>query len=51
MTYDRLLKCDPAAIAKANRFQYPVPTYREIAPTSEKVSQTWKYTFAAPVAA
>ncbi len=51
LTYDRLLKCDPAAIAKANRFQYPIPTYREIVPTSEKVSQTWKYTFASPAAA
>ena len=49
MTYDRLLKCNPAAIAKANRFQYPVPTYREIVPTSQKVSQTWKYT-TSPVA-
>ena len=48
MTYDRILKCDPAAIAKANHFQYPVPTYREIVPTSEKASQTWKYTIAVP---
>jgi len=48
MTYDRTLKCSPAAIAKANHFQYPVPTYREIVPTSEKTSQTWKYTAAAP---
>ena len=50
LTYDRTLKCDPAAIAKANHFQYPVPTYREIVPTSERVSQTWKYT-TSPVAA
>jgi len=48
MTYDRTLKCDPAAIALANRFQYPVPTYREIIPTSEEASQTWKYTTTAP---
>ena len=50
MTYDRTLKCDPAQIALANRFQYPVPTYREIIPTSEKVSQTWRYTTARPPA-
>ena len=50
MTYDRTLKCSPAAIARANHFQYPVPTYREILPTSEKTSQTWKYTTTAPAA-
>ena len=50
MTYDRMLKCDPAQIALANHFQYPVPTYREIVPTSEKTSQTWKYTITAPAA-
>ncbi|MBV9851353.1 MAG: glycoside hydrolase family 2 [Armatimonadetes bacterium] len=50
MTYDRTLKCDPAAIAKANHFQYPVPTYRAILPTSEKTSQTWRYTTMAPAA-
>ncbi|BDI33803.1 hypothetical protein CCAX7_58540 [Capsulimonas corticalis] len=50
MTYDRTYKCDPAEIAKANHFQYPVPTYQEVLPTSEKTSQTWKYTTAAPAA-
>ena len=50
MTYDRVFKCDPAEIAKANHFQYPLPTYREIVPTSEKAPQTWKYTIAAPPA-
>ena len=50
LTYDRLLKCDPAAIARANRFEYPAPTYREIVPTSEQTAQTWKYTFTAPAA-
>ena len=48
MTYDRISKCDPAEIARANHLQYPVPTYREIMATSEKASQTWKYTLAAP---
>ncbi|RYG74599.1 glycoside hydrolase family 2 [bacterium] len=48
MTYDRIIKCDPKRIALANRFDYPVPTYQEVLPTSEKVAQTWKYTFTAP---
>ena len=50
LTYDRVFKCDPAAIAKANRFEYPVPTYQEIVPTSDQTPQTWKYTFTAPPA-
>ncbi|MBW3637109.1 MAG: glycoside hydrolase family 2 [Armatimonadetes bacterium] len=50
LTYDRVLKCDPKQIALANRLQYPVLAYREILPTSEKQSQTWKYTFTAPPA-
>ena len=48
MTYDRLIKCDPAKIALANRFAYPLPTYIEFVPTSEKAAQTWRYTFAQP---
>ena len=48
MTYDRILKCDPKQIALANRFQYPVPTFETVIPTSETQSQTWKYTFDAP---
>ena len=48
LTYDRVPKCDPAEIAKANRFEYPVPTYQEIIPTSKKTAQTWKYTFNTP---
>ena len=50
MTYDRTFKCDPARIALANHFQYPVPTYHEILPTSEKTSQIWKYTTTSPAA-
>ncbi len=50
LTYDRVLKCDPAQIARANRFEYPLPTYKEIVPTSEQTAQTWKYTFTAPPA-
>ncbi|BDI29350.1 hypothetical protein CCAX7_14010 [Capsulimonas corticalis] len=48
MTYDRTLKCDPAAIAKANRFEYVLPAYREIMPTSEEDDRAWKYTTVAP---
>ncbi len=48
MTYDRILKCDVAQIAKANRFEYPVPTYNEVVPTSEKSPQVWKYTTDTP---
>ena len=50
LTYDRVFKCDPAQIARANRFEYPVPTYQEVIPTSEKTAQTWKYTFTMPSA-
>lgn len=48
MTYDRVLKVDPSAIALANRFAYPLPTLVEVLPTSEKVAQTWQYTFDKP---
>ena len=50
LTYDRVFKCDPNQIARANRFEYPVPTYQEIIPTSEKSGQAWKYTFSTPTA-
>ncbi|MCW3062826.1 MAG: glycoside hydrolase family 2 [Capsulimonas sp.] len=50
MTYDRILKCDPKQIALANHFEYPVPVYKEIVPTSEKSAQTWKYTTDQPAA-
>ena len=39
LTYDRQFKCDPAQIALANHFLYPVPTYTPIIPTSEEISQ------------
>ena len=48
MTYDRITKVDPAKVAQANRFEYPVPTYREIVPTSQKTAQTWRYAFESP---
>jgi len=48
MTYDRIAKCDPKAISLANHFQYPIPVYREVVASSEKTSQTWRYTTAAP---
>ncbi|RYX81541.1 glycoside hydrolase family 2 [bacterium] len=51
MTYDRVIKCDPAQIALANSFKYPIPQFKEIVATSEKESQTWKYTFTQPTGA
>jgi hypothetical protein len=48
LTYDRTFKCDPKEIALANNFNYPVPTYTEVVPDSEKTAQAWKYTFTAP---
>jgi hypothetical protein len=50
MTYDRILKADPTRIALANHFQYPVPAYNEVVPTSEQAGQTWNYSFTAPPA-
>ncbi|BCM88432.1 hypothetical protein IAD21_00263 [Abditibacteriota bacterium] len=44
MTYDRVLKVDPAKIRLANAFHYPFPTYESVVPTSAKETQTYKYT-------
>ncbi|MBV9470735.1 MAG: hypothetical protein JOZ57_15965 [Abitibacteriaceae bacterium] len=41
----------PSSTAKPKPRKSSSPIYRTIVPTSEKVSQTWKYTFAAPPAA
>ncbi len=48
MTYDRVLKVDPARIALANRFAYPLPTYQEVVPTSQKTPLLWRYSFDLP---
>ena len=48
LTYDRIMKVDPAKIRLANAFKYPVPTYQSVVPTSEKTSQTYQYTFENP---
>ena len=48
LTYDRILKADPAQIALANRFQYPQPTYVALAEVSVPTPQTWKTTTATP---
>ncbi len=48
MTYDRLPKSDPKEIARANRFEYALPTFAPLVPTSEGMAQTWKYTTTAP---
>jgi len=50
MTYDRVLKCDPAQIRLANSFDYPLPTYVPVTATAETAPQVWKYTVAAPPA-
>jgi hypothetical protein len=47
-TYDRVAKVDPALIARATRFELPVPTYSEVMPTSESKPQVWKYTTEKP---
>jgi hypothetical protein len=48
LTYDRIPKMDIAQIAKANRFELVPPTYTPILATSEKQSQTWKFTTERP---
>ena len=48
LTYDRIMKVDPAKIRLANAFKYTVPTYETVVPTSEKESQTYQYTFENP---
>ena len=48
LTYDRVMKVDPAQIRLANAFKYPVPTYQSVVPTSQKLSQTYQYTFDNP---
>lgn len=48
LTYDRVLKAPAELIAKANRFEIPAPTFKVVLPTSEEMSQTWKYTFDKP---
>ncbi len=48
LTYDRVMKVDPAQIRLANAFKYPVPIYTPVVPTSAKESQTYQYTFDNP---
>ena len=50
LTYDRVMKVDPAKIRLANAFKYPVPTYTSVVPTSENESQNYQYTFETPAA-
>ena len=50
LTYDRIMKVDPAKIRLANAFKYPVPTYTSVVPTSETQSQTYQYSFENPAA-
>ncbi|MBA3937105.1 MAG: glycoside hydrolase family 2 [Planctomycetes bacterium] len=48
LSYDRVLKVDPARIRLANALQYVLPTYQAILPTSQTASQSYKYVFAPP---
>ena len=49
LTYDRVLKVDPAWIAAANRFEWAGPSFGDVVPTSQERPQAWKYTFDEPV--
>ena len=44
-TYDRIAKVDADKIAKVNTFQFKMPNFKEIIPTSEKEPQIWKYRY------
>lgn len=44
MTYDRVLKADPALLAKATHFELAKPNYETVVPTSEGEPQVWAYT-------
>ena len=44
-TYDRIPKIDVSKIAKINTFQFKMPNFKEIVPTSEKEAQIWKYKY------
>ena len=48
LTYDRIFKTDPKEIARANRFEYPQPTYLPLAAVSVPTPQTSKTTTATP---
>jgi len=48
LSYDRVLKVDPAQIRLANTFKYVLPTYQAILPTSQIESQPYKYVFDQP---
>ena len=44
-TYDRIAKVDASKITKINTFQFKMPNFKEIVPTSEKEAQIWKYKY------
>ncbi|WP_455499149.1 sugar-binding domain-containing protein [Coprobacter sp.] len=44
-TYDRIPKINVSKIAKINTFQFKMPNFKEIVPTSEKEAQIWKYKY------
>ena len=45
MTYDRIVKADPAQIALSNAMSR---TYEQVVPTSEQTAQTWRFTTSQP---
>jgi Glycosyl hydrolases family 2, TIM barrel domain len=49
MTYDRFAKIPTDLLRLVNTFQFPVPTYTDIVPTSESNGQTWKFVVEKPV--
>ena len=50
LTYDRIPKLDPAAVAAMTAFRRPPATYRAVLPTSEATGQTWRFTTDKPPA-
>ncbi len=48
LTYDRVAKIPPEQLRQVNTFHFPAPTYKAIAPASEKNGQVWKYTLEKP---
>jgi hypothetical protein len=48
LTYDRLDKVAAETIRRVNRFEFKLPRYGVLMPTSEESGQTWKFTIDDP---
>jgi hypothetical protein len=48
MTYDRLDKVSAEIISRVNHFQFTLPGYQALMPTSEDSGQKWRYTINQP---